>query len=338
MRLGLFLNFEHGDESNLAAFERQIDLAMRAEDVGLDELWVSEHHFSSFTQSGSVLPILAYLAGRTRRIRIGPAAILLPLHDPVRVAEDLATIDILSRGRLVLGLARGGPFPSQYRHFHVEPETAREQAAEAIDFLLRLLTKQSVTFQGRWYQSEDLTVFPRLVQTEPPVFIASASQETVAEAGRRGLGLMAGHAWSPSRIGDLREIYRGAAAQGAEPEFVILRNVCVADTDAEARAAAIPAMERFSRRMREHSGQPPKPVALESALETAIVGSPETCRRKLAALEAVVPRGRLVMKIACLDRARAVEVVARFRREVMPPQNVGSATTGPLASPEFAER
>ncbi len=121
MRLGLFLNFEHGEETNLAAFQRQIDFAEKAEAFGFDELWTSEHHFSSFTQSGSTLALMAYLAGRTGRIRIGAAAILLPLHNPIRLAEDLATIDILSRGRLNLGLARGGPFPSQYAHFHVEP-------------------------------------------------------------------------------------------------------------------------------------------------------------------------------------------------------------------------
>lgn len=317
MRLGLFLNFEHGDESNLSAFGRQIDLALLAEDVGLDELWVSEHHFTSFSQSGSILPLMAYLSGRTNRIRIGSAAVLLPLHDPVRLAEDLATVDILSRGRLALGVARGGPFPSQYRHFHVEAETARARAAEAMDFLLVLLTKEHVTFQGRWYRGEDLTIYPRPVQSPLPVFLASSTADSVAEAGRRGLGLMAGHAWPPGQIRDLSDVYR-AASGGSEPEIVILRNACVADTDAEARAAAAPALERFFRRMREHSGQAPKPLALDQVLDTAIIGAPETCRRKLAELGELAPRGSFVMKIACLDEDMAKEVVARFRKEVLP--------------------
>lgn len=324
MRLGLFLNFEHGDESGSAGFRRQIDLAVAAEASGLDELWASEHHFSAFTQSASVLPIMAYLAGRTRRIRIGSAAILLPLHDPIRLAEDLATIDVLSGGRLNLGLARGGPFPIQYEHFHVAPEDARGRSEEARDFLLRLLAEKNVSFAGRWHKSRDLTIFPRPVQAEVPVWIASSTKETVAAAGKSGFGLMAGHAASARKIGELCDLYRGAS-EGREPDFVVLRTVCVADTDALALAAAIPALERFYAKMRQHSNpeysnpdRPPAPISLENSLAAAIIGSPETCRRKLEELSAAAPVSSLVLKIACAEPAMAFEVLARFRSEVAP--------------------
>jgi alkanesulfonate monooxygenase SsuD/methylene tetrahydromethanopterin reductase-like flavin-dependent oxidoreductase (luciferase family) len=317
VRLGLFLNFEHGAETNLAAFQRQIDLAETAEAFGLDELWVSEHHFNSFTQSGSTLAIMAHLSGRTGSIRIGAAAILLPLHNPIRLAEDLATIDILSRGRLNLGLARGGPFPSQYAHFHVEPDSARARSDEAAELLLKLLADENVSFKGRWHECEGLTIYPRLVQPSLPVWVASANRETVAAAGRRGFGLMAGHAWSPALIGELCDVYREASG-GGDPDVVILRNVCVADTDAAARNAALPALERFSERMREHSGRPPGPVSTETALADGLIGSPETCRAKLAELRASVPAASLVLKIACLDPALAVETLRRFRSEVAP--------------------
>ncbi len=333
MRLGLFLNFEHGEgETNLSCFHRTLDLAVHAEVVGLDELWVSEHHFTPFTQSGSVLPLMAHLAGRTRRIRIGSAAILLPLHDPVRVAEDLATIDILSRGRLDLGLARGGPFPTQYAHFHVVPETAREQSAEATEFLLRLLTERQVSFRGRWYESEDLTIFPRLVQEKLPVWIASTTTAAVAAAAARGHGLMAGHAATLAEIAARRAEYR-AAGEGREPDFVVLRSACVADTDAEALGLARPAMERFFSEMRRHAnpGAPAQPVSLDKALSTAIIGSPETCRRKIAELAEVVPSGSTVLKLACADPSRAAEVVARFRQELLPASDAGTAGLPPHA-------
>ncbi len=325
MRLGLFLNFEHGEgETSLSAFHRTLDLAVHAEDVGLDELWVSEHHFTSFTQSGSILAVMAHLAGRTRKIRIGSAAILLPLHDPVRVAEDLATIDILSRGRLDLGLARGGPFPSQYKHFRVAPETAREQAAEATEILMRLLTETEVTFRGRWYKCSDLTVFPRLVQEKLPVWIASTTKDSVTAAAAKGYGLMAGHATTPAEIEARRAEYR-AAGDGSEPDFVVLRTACVADTDAEALRSARPAMERFFTQMRRHAnpGAPVQPISLDKSLATAIIGSPETCRQKLAELAGVVPRGSVGLKVACADTSMAGEVVARFRREVLPAAPAG---------------
>jgi luciferase family oxidoreductase group 1 len=333
MRLGLFLNFEHSEgESSLSCFHRTLDLAVHAETIGLDELWVSEHHFTPFTQSGSILPLMAHLAGRTKRIRIGSAAILLPLHDPVRVAEDLATIDILSNGRLDLGLARGGPFPSQYAHFHVAPETAREQTAEAIDFLLRLLTETELSFRGRWYKSDGFTIFPRLVQKTLPVWIASTTKESVTAAAARGHGLMAGHAATFAEISARRADYR-EAGEGREPDFVVLRTACVADTDAEAHRLARPAMERFFSEMRRHAnpGAPAGPISLDKALATAIVGSPETCRHRIAELSEAVPRGSVVLKVACADLSLAGEVVTRFRREVLPASKVdgesGTATT-----------
>ncbi len=182
-----------------------------------------------------------------------------------------------------------------------------------------MLTDQNVSFKGRWYECEGLTIYPRLVQPRLPVWTASAERETVARAGRRGFGLMAGHAWSPALIGELRDIYREASG-GGDPDIVILRNVCVADTDAAAQNAALPALERFSERMREHSGRPPSPMSRDAALAAAIVGSPETCRAKLAELSAAVPVASLVLKIACLDPALAEETLRRFRHEVAPAQ------------------
>jgi alkanesulfonate monooxygenase SsuD/methylene tetrahydromethanopterin reductase-like flavin-dependent oxidoreductase (luciferase family) len=322
MRLGLFLNFEHGPDSSAAAvFKSQCDLAVKAEAFGLDEIWVSEHHFSPFSQSASVLPLLAHLAGRTSRIRVGPASVLLPLHDPVHVAEDLATIDLLSSGRLNLGLARGGPFPLQYKHFHVVPEEARARAAEATEFLLKLLTEENVTFNGHWYKSDALTVRPRPLQASLPVWIASATPETLAEAGRRGWHLMAGHAWSGTMVQGLLDLYQTAAGGHGDPQLMILRTACIADTDEEALAIARPAILRFLERMRQRSGAeaPPSSSDVDRVLTTAIVGSPQTCRQRLAELRAAVPIASLVLKPACIDPVQLVELVHRFRTEVVAP-------------------
>jgi luciferase family oxidoreductase group 1 len=324
MRLGLFLNFEHGPQDQASAFGPQMDLSVYAEQLGYDELWVSEHHFNRFSQSGSTLPLMAYLAAKTSRIRIGSAAILLPLHDPKRVAEDLATIDILSGGRLDLGLARGGPFPVQYNHFHVAADDARDQTQEGTDFLLRLLREENVTFNGRWYQSEDLTIWPRPVQKEIPVWVASSTKETILEAGRRGWGLMAGHGASPQKITELVEAYKSAAPSSANPDFMVLRNTCIADTDQEALDLALPAIERFIRGMRPmFASQTPQdaPVpasSIDGFLAHALIGSPETCRRKLAELCASAPVTSIVLKQTWIDPSKSKDIIRRFRSEVMP--------------------
>ena len=245
MRLGIFLNFEHGGEASRDAFRAHIDLALKAESCGLEEVWVSEHHFNAFSQSAGLFPILAYLAARTEKVRLGTAALLTPLHDPIRAAEDLATIDLLSDGRLNLGLARGGPFPWQYEHFRIAPDDAPAQAREATELLLALLTSENVTFKGRWYEARGLTTRPRLLQKSLPVFVASSDKETITEAARQNFNLMAGHAWSIGTMQDLLAHYHSLS--GTVPELMLLRNACVADTDAEALAHARPALRVSSR-------------------------------------------------------------------------------------------
>jgi luciferase family oxidoreductase group 1 len=324
MRLGLFLNFEHGPEDGASAIPTQMDLAVKAEALGFDELWVSEHHFNRFSQSASTLPLMAALAARTSKIRIGSAAILLPLHDPIRVAEDLATIDILSNGRLDLGIARGGPFPVQYKHFHIAAEDAAAQTQEAMEFLLRLLGEEKVDFDGRWYKAEALTTYPRAVQKPFPVWVATSTKETIVEAGRRGFGLMAGHGASPAKIAELVQTYKTEACPGADPNFMILRNACVADTDQEALDLALPAIERFIRGMRPMFAAatpvdaPIPQASIDGFLAHALIGSPETCRRKLAELCAAAPVASIVLKQTWADPARSEEMIRRFQTEIMP--------------------
>ncbi|ACB97132.1 LLM class flavin-dependent oxidoreductase [Beijerinckia indica] len=328
MRLGLFANLEQEEGEGFAAFEAQAELALHAEACGLEELWVSEHHFNSFTQSASILPLIGYFLGITRTIRVGSAAVLTPLHHPIRLAEDIATLDLLAKGRLNIGLARGGPFPAQYQHFGVPPEEAGARAHEATELLMALLREKNVTFKGRWFSVEDLTIYPRPRQEALPVWIASASIDTVEDAGRCGFGLMAGHAWSAPMINTLLSTYR-ASGVGETPDLVILRNVCVADTDEEAMKRAVPALERFFTRMRDYArpGQASSPVSLDNVLTHAIIGSPETCRRKLADLARAVPIGALGLKIACLDRSMGHEIVRRFREEIVPSEEKLVAVT-----------
>lgn len=316
MRLGIFLNFEHGDEPAREAFRSHIELALKAEACGLEEVWVSEHHFNAFSQSAGLLPILGYLAAVTKKVRLGTAALLTPLHDPIRAAEDLATIDILSEGRLNVGLARAGPFPWQYEHFHVEPEKAAAKAREAAALLCALLAQDNVSFAGDWYRAKALTTYPRLLQKNPPVYVASSDAATIADAAKRKLHLMAGHAWSVETMRKALEHYRAIA--GRTPQLMLLRNACIADTDAEAAAYARPALARFIEGMRALPKGAVAAATVEQALGPALVGSPETCRRKLRELSEAVPIASLVLKFAAIDPKLRAETIARFRAEVLP--------------------
>jgi len=134
----LFANFENPFGDTARAFRESVDTIVHAEALGFEQVWLTEHHFNAFSVSASLLPLLAYLAARTTRIKLGTGALLLPFHNPVRAAEDLATIDALSGGRLLLGVGRGGPFPEQFKQFGVDLEQSRTRLFEALDLIERI--------------------------------------------------------------------------------------------------------------------------------------------------------------------------------------------------------
>ena len=130
MRIGLFCTFENPQRDYRSAYAEQTGLVQLVEKLGFDDAWVAEHHFNPDAASASCLAVLAYLAARTTRIRLGSAASLLLFHNPTEIAEDAATIDILSGGRFDFGVAKGGPFPTQNKHFGIGTRTVARKRSK----------------------------------------------------------------------------------------------------------------------------------------------------------------------------------------------------------------
>src|SRR6266581_367306 len=141
--------------------------------VGFDTVWLGEIHFiREFSILADPLMVLAAAAQRTSRIRLGTAVTLLPLHSPVKIAEEAATADILSNGRLEFGVGRGTA-PIHYAGYDIPQEESRERFEEALDFILQAWTQKQFSFQGKYFRARDLTVVPKPVQApHPPVRIA----------------------------------------------------------------------------------------------------------------------------------------------------------------------
>src|SRR5438445_13872963 len=147
--------------------------------IGFDTAWLGELHFSrAFSILADPLMVLAAAAQRTTRIRLGTAVTLLPLHNPVKIAEEAATADILSNGRLEFGVGRGTA-PLHYTGYDIPQEESRERFDEALDFILQAWTQKQFSVQGKYFQARDLTVVPTPVQApHPPVRIAANSPDT----------------------------------------------------------------------------------------------------------------------------------------------------------------
>ena len=168
--------------SEAERFRQFVDLGVLAEELGFDTFHVGEHHFSEYALSAPC-PVLTAVAERTHRVRLSTAVSLLGHHDPVSVAEDYATVDVLSGGRVEL-IAGRGVYQQHYRQFGQTWEDSEELLAEAVDLLRRLWTSESVTWSGRLRPPLDaVTVHPRpLQQPHPPIWLSASSSTSVARA------------------------------------------------------------------------------------------------------------------------------------------------------------
>lgn len=323
---GLFANFENPQGDSRLALRETVATICHAERLGFAEAWITEHHFNRFSVSASVFPLLAHLAGLTATIRLGTAAVLLPLHDPLQVAEDAATVDALSNGRLLLGVGRGGPFPAQFQHFRVPQEESRERLLEALPLLERLLTEEAVEFSGRWHRCERVTVYPRPVQPRIPLWLASLSPEGIRLAAARGYGLMGP---SPAPVEKLQAVLADYRAQGGGQPFVLSRFFFCHPQHATAIAEAVPFVRDFARNMgavlRQAGEGQPTPfgvgadaLAEERILANSIIGDAEACADKIRSLAAALGPHTLILKPAAYDPAANREALKLFAEQIQP--------------------
>ncbi len=201
-------------------YGRYFEQIEAAEHVGFDHVWVTEHHFDYF---GGMTPspqmFLTAVSQRTRRLRLGTSVSILPLHHPLRIAEDFAVVDVLSGGRLEFGVGRGMPIAG-YEGFGIPYAGAQERLKEAIHLIERLWREPRVTFQGRYYQCPEVTVLPRPVQQpHPPIWVgATATPDSFRWAGEHGYGIMTiGHLLDPAEIAERLALYREAYRAAGHP-------------------------------------------------------------------------------------------------------------------------
>lgn len=215
--------------------------------LGYDTAWVAEHHFSNeYGIMPDVFAYMSYLAARTERVRLGAAVVTLPLYEPLRVVENMAFVDILSEGRLVLGLGSGYR-PYEFEGFGRDFEARRDVQEEAIELILTALHERRTEHDGRFFKSriaELYEIYPHSVQQpHPPLFMAAGTERSMAYAARHGFGLMLSTLPAIETLARQIGFYRGHMAEApapldANPAFGkvdVARWVYVAETDAEAK-------------------------------------------------------------------------------------------------------
>jgi alkanesulfonate monooxygenase SsuD/methylene tetrahydromethanopterin reductase-like flavin-dependent oxidoreductase (luciferase family) len=221
-----------------AAIADELTLIRAADELGFDTCWLREHHFTDYGFLPNTMTMAAHVAGVTERIRIGTAVITLPLHHPVRVAEEVALVDVLSGGRVDVGIGRG--YQSiEFDAFGVPLAQARSRTDEAIRLLRALWTEDAVHHQGTW-PLDGVRLQPRPVQApHPPLYYASVNSDSIIHYAKQGIPFIVDSTVQTSQLAVLADTWRDVARAHGHPaddaELVAVRYVWLDDTDDAAR-------------------------------------------------------------------------------------------------------
>jgi alkanesulfonate monooxygenase SsuD/methylene tetrahydromethanopterin reductase-like flavin-dependent oxidoreductase (luciferase family) len=260
-------------QSDTDAFAQALEQVAEAERWGLDAIWLAEiHQQASRSVLSAPLTVAAAIAARTSRLKIGTGVQVLPLCHPLRLAEETATIDQISRGRLLLGAGRSGN-PRSYAAYGVPYAESRERFYETLDILKHAWTQPSFSYAGKYWQFNEARAVPRpYQQPHPPIRIAGASEDTFPVLGALGYPLfVAVRSGSLSGLAPDLQAYRDAyraAGHAGKGEVYLRLSLHLAETDARALEEAEPSVMQGYR-----------------TLTTRLEGSPNARRR--AELETV---------------------------------------------------
>jgi alkanesulfonate monooxygenase SsuD/methylene tetrahydromethanopterin reductase-like flavin-dependent oxidoreductase (luciferase family) len=265
MKLGLFQNVQWPEGTDqLAQFENAIEQTVLAEQLGFDSAFFVEHHWTRHGILSATLTLLAYLAARTSRIRLGTAVLVLPLHDPARLVEEAATVDLLSGGRLDLGVGRGFQW-LEFDGFGQDIADSQARYDEALEVILKAWqSRGKFSHQGRYWTYNDVSVEPKPLQRpHPPVWAGAGSRQSATKVGRLGLRLMLSSGVPFAQIAPMIEAYRDGLNQGGHAfssDHVLLSRIThIAETRKRAWEIAGPYYNWFRKTVAEVSQQPGKP-------------------------------------------------------------------------------
>jgi alkanesulfonate monooxygenase SsuD/methylene tetrahydromethanopterin reductase-like flavin-dependent oxidoreductase (luciferase family) len=338
MEFGTFLLLQTPSaQPSQVIYARGLEITQAAEELGFHNMWLAEHHFSTYGLLSRPLTYALHLAERTRRIRVGTAVIVVPLHHPLVIAEEIATVDLLSGGRLDVGLGRGYQ-RYEFERLGVDLAESRTRWEEAVDIILQALAGKPFSYEGKYYRIPETTVYPHPVQKpHPPVWVTAQSLESVETTVRRGFNLLSGGNGVPlARLREFRQEFDRRLVQYRPDHALhlgIQRPTYVADSEAEARAVAEEA--RWNMRVtlslrnnyeRVENGRAvpvpgPSEPSVDEFLDTfAVIGTPDTCIRQIRRLQEVMHIDHFNCSFSFGDLAqdRVLASMRRFARDVMP--------------------
>jgi alkanesulfonate monooxygenase SsuD/methylene tetrahydromethanopterin reductase-like flavin-dependent oxidoreductase (luciferase family) len=329
MKFGLFGSAQAkrggADLDSAQGFRDFVDYNVEAEALGYDSSFVVEHHFTGFGQVSASLNLLTWVAARTSTLRLGTAVLVLPWHNPVLLAEQAATIDLLSGGRLEFGVGKG------YRHnefagFCIDIAEADARFEESLGVILKAWTSnERFSHHGKFWNFENIVVEPPTRQKpHPPIWMAAGQPDSIVKVARRGAKLLLDQFASVPLTIERFNIYKAEVeAQGKrfDPMDVGVARAFYVAKDADDKRKAVEARLANQRRMTELAAAPGTvkssmlsfDYTLDAAEESAMFGTPDEIGKKLETLRAAG-----VTHVLLNGGGGSIANLRRFAHEVMP--------------------
>src|SRR5688572_33157540 len=338
MDTGIFLLLQSpSTRPSQEVYANGLEQAQAAEALGFRNAWLAEHHFSTYGYLSRPLQLATHISAKTTRLRVGTAVVVLPIHHPLVVAEEIATLDLLSGGRVDIGLGRGYQ-RYEFERLGLQLDSGGQRWDESIDIVLKAFEGKPFTYDGKIFKIPETTIFPQPLQKpRPPIWITAQSPDSVEGAVRRGFNVLTGGFGVPiERMAEFRKLFDRVVSEvkPREPLQVgVQRAVYVADNDADARAAAEQA--RWNMRVtlslrnnyqRVEDGRavavpgPNEPDVDDLLDRYLVIGTPDTVIRQIKRIEEAVGISHFNCSFwfGDLEHARVLRSMETFAREVMP--------------------
>jgi alkanesulfonate monooxygenase SsuD/methylene tetrahydromethanopterin reductase-like flavin-dependent oxidoreductase (luciferase family) len=337
MKFGLYFQVPcTAEQSPARRFQETIEQAVYGETLGFESVWPVEQHFNAAV---SILPtpgvLLGAIAARTQKMILGTAVLLVPLTHPLKVAEEAAVLDVISGGRMELGVGRGS-LAQPYEAFDISQDESRERLLEGIELIRAAWQSPVLNFEGKYYKAHGLAVTPQPIQPRPVVRIAANTPESFVVAGQRGLPTFAGS--NVNAFGRLRELiptyWRARGAAGIAPsgdEVTLLMPVFVGDNSAAVRRdieasvrqfflanASFPAANEWIKQVLERF----RNTTYEEAAENhGIFGTATECVARISALRHELKISRIICGFdlgGLIPHDKIIRSMEIFQHEVVP--------------------
>ena len=320
--------------SHRELYAEMLDEISAADQMGFDSAWLTEHHFLKDGYCPSLLVTAAAIAAKTKRIRIGTGVLLMPLHDPVRVAEDAAVVDLISGGRLILGIGLGYR-PEEFGGFGRSVRERKGRMEESIEILNKSWLDEPFNFNGKYYKLENVNVTPKPVQRPIPIWIGAFTEPAIRRAARIGAPLYVPAIGIIPIVKYLFDMHSSLLKEyGRNPdefEKPLVREVYISDQKSDKIWEKIKENVTYTAKgyaswgsMVDREGNllsdPDDPILYDIAREQSIIGTPEECVEAIIRYKEELPVNDLIcrFKFPGISHEEAMRSMKLFTEKVLP--------------------